>query len=269
MTQHAIDQTFTAVALANGVRLNYVEQGDLDGPAVIMLHGFSDSSFSWSEVLPQLSPEFHVFALDQRGHGDSDRPDDGYTIGDFAGDVVAFMDAVGLPSATVVGHSMGSWIAQRVASVAPERVERLVLIGSSATTIAGADELKAALDELEEPMPEAFVREFQSSTIRRPVADAFFKRVVGESMKVPVRVWQAAAAGFVADDRWAEPERLTMPILILWGDEDTYFTLDDQNALRAALPHATFTVYPGTGHALQWEQPERFAADIETFMRGV
>jgi pimeloyl-ACP methyl ester carboxylesterase len=267
MTQHAINQTYTSALLTNGVRLHYVEQGDPDGQAVIMLHGFSDSSFSWSEVLPWLSPEFHVFALDQRGHGDSDRPDDGYTIGDFAGDVVAFMDAAGLSTATVVGHSMGSWIAQRVASIAPERVERLVLIGSSATTIAGADELKAALDELEEPMPEDFVREFQSSTIRRPVADAFFERVVGESMKVPVRVWQAAAAGFVADDRWADPERLTMPILIFWGDEDTYFTLDDQNALRAALSHATFTVYPGTGHALQWEQPAQFAADLDAFMR--
>src|SRR5215213_869174 len=95
---------FQDVTLPTGVRLRYAAQGDPAGPGIILLHGFTDSWFSWSEVLPRLSPSLNVFALDQRGHGDSDRPDTGYALDDFAGDVLAFMDAVGLGSATVVGH---------------------------------------------------------------------------------------------------------------------------------------------------------------------
>jgi pimeloyl-ACP methyl ester carboxylesterase len=269
MTQHAIDQTFTSVLLANGVRLNYVEQGDPDGPAVIMLHGVSDSSFSWSEVLPRLSPSWHVFALDQRGHGDSDRPEVGYTLDDFAGDVIDFMDAVGLSTATVVGHSMGSFIAQRTASTAPHRVERLVLIGSCVSPTAALDELNTEVQGLEEPLPEAFAVEFQASTIHRPLADSFFEQAVAETLKVPLHVLQETVAGWLAEDRWAESDRLSMPVLVLWGDKDSLFSREDQSALRSALPHATFTMYPETGHALHWEQPERFAADLDTFMRGV
>ncbi|MGD9894078.1 MAG: alpha/beta fold hydrolase, partial [Dehalococcoidia bacterium] len=261
-------QTFTSTLLATGVRLNYVEQGDPNGPAVIMLHGFSDSSFSWSEVLPRLSPEFHVFALDQRGHGGSDRPESGYTIGDFAGDVIAFMDAVGLPMATVVGHSMGSFIAQRVASIASHRVERLVLIGSTVSRTAILTDLQAEVAELAEPLPEVFAVEFQASTIHRPLADSFFKRAVQETLKVPLRVLRETVAGWFVEERWAAPEHLTMPVLILWGDQDAFFHREDQDALLAALPLAAFTAYPETGHALHWEQPERFAADLDAFMRG-
>src|SRR6266545_3156736 len=99
---------FATADLETGLRLRYAEQGDPTGPAIILLHGYSDSWFSWSEVLPRLSPAYHVFALDQRGHGDSERPADGYGVSDFAADVLAFMNAAGLPTATVVGHSMGS-----------------------------------------------------------------------------------------------------------------------------------------------------------------
>jgi len=257
---------FATARLETGLRVRYAEQGDPAGPAIILLHGYSDSWFSWSEVLPRLSPAYHVFALDQRGHGDSERPADGYGVSDFAADVLALMNAAGLPTATVVGHSMGSWIAQRVASIAPRRIERLVLVGSSASRIAAVDELYAAVQTLDDPVPADFVREFQASTIHRPVAGAFCERVVAESLKVPARVWRATAAGWFAEKRWAEPERLGMPVLIVWGDQDAYFLREHQHALTAALPHAHLTVYSGTGHAVHWEEPERFARDLQAFV---
>src|ERR671921_2542583 len=121
---------FATMPLKTGLRLHYAEQGDLTGEAIVLLHGYSDSWFSFSRVLPLLSPEYHAFALTQRGHGDSDKPQCCYTPQDFASDVVAFMDAVGIEDATVVGASTGALFAQRVALDYPHRVGRLVLIGA-------------------------------------------------------------------------------------------------------------------------------------------
>jgi non-heme chloroperoxidase len=94
---------FATVHLATGPRLHYAEQGDPTGEAILFLHGYSDSWFSFSRVLPLLSPEYHAFALTQRGHGDSDRPECCYALEDFAADV----GAVGVEEATLVGHSTG------------------------------------------------------------------------------------------------------------------------------------------------------------------
>jgi non-heme chloroperoxidase len=106
---------FATTRLATDVTLHYAEQGDPTGEAIIFLHGYVDSWFSFSRVLPLLSPAYHAFVPDQRGHGDSDKPECCYTVDDFTTDVDAFMEAVGIEEATLVGDSSGGMIAQRVA----------------------------------------------------------------------------------------------------------------------------------------------------------
>ena len=125
------DVQFSSVLLKTGVRLRYAYKGDPSGTPVILLHGYGDSWFSYSPILPLLDNKYRVYIPDQRGHGDSDRPVGGYALQQFAADVVAFMDAMNVKQATIVGHSMGSFVAQHVAVHAPERVNRLVLIGSA------------------------------------------------------------------------------------------------------------------------------------------
>src|ERR687895_1021601 len=125
------DVEFATTQLATGVRLHYAERGDQVGEAIVFLHGYSDAWYSFSRVLPLLSPEYHAFALTERGHGDSDKPQCCYTLDDYAADVDAFMDAVGIEGATLVSHSGGTLIAPRVALSYPHRVSRLVLIGAA------------------------------------------------------------------------------------------------------------------------------------------
>jgi pimeloyl-ACP methyl ester carboxylesterase len=162
---------------------------------------------------------------------------------------------------------MGSFVAQRVASIAPQRLDRLVLVATAPTPqLAAIEELQGAVGDLADPVPEDFVREFQASTIHRPIPEAFFERVVVESLKLPARVWQATTAAWLTEHRWADPARLTMPVLILWGDRDEVTPRGEQDQLVATLPDAAFTVYPETGHALHWEQPERFVHDLEAFL---
>ena len=254
--------------LATGVRLRYAEQGDPAAQPLILLHGYSDSWFSYSRVLTGLARRHRVYALDLKGHGDSDRPAGGYTMRDMAGDVVAFMDANGIRPATVVGHSMGSFVAQQVAVRAPERVTRLVLIGSATTfrKLEGVPELARAVDALSDPVPHEFAREFQVSTIHHPVPDEFLDRAVAESLKLPARVWRAVMAGMLATGPAGALGERGIPTLILWGDRDACFARSEQEALVAAIPSAVLKVYPETGHALHWERPEGFVRDLEAFV---
>lgn len=258
---------FADVHLRTGVQLHYAEQGDPDGDPIIMLHGYTDSWFSFSRVLTLLPITYHIYALDQRGHGDSERQASGYTMPDLASDVVAFMDAMGLPSATLVGHSMGSLVALEVALAAPRQVERLVLLGSGTNVRSkGMLELQQAVEVLDDPVPAEFAREFQVSTIYHPVPDDFLNRAVAESLKLPAHVWRAALAGQLAVDYMNHLNRIQMPALVLRGDRDTVFPRDAQESLVAGLTTAVSKVYPETGHALHWERPEQFVHDLKDFI---
>lgn len=269
MSNQILSVRFSSVQLATGVRLRYAEQGDPDTQPVILLHGGTDSWYSFSRIMPALAETSHVYALEQRGHGDSDRPAEGYSMSDFASDVVAFMDALGLPSAVLVGHSMGSLVALQVALDAPQRVRRLALIGSG--THVQNQELIAfheALGTLEGVVPEEIAREFQASTIYAPVPDAFLDRVVAECRKAPAHVWRALLEGCLAADYSDNLRDISMPTLILRGEQDTVFPRDAQDALARGLPRATLKVYRETGHAIHWERPEQVGEDLSAFIRA-
>ena len=232
------DVQFSTTQLATGVTLHYAEKGDPTGEAIIFLHGYSDSWFSFSRVLPLLSLEYHAFALTQRGHGDSDKPECCYTPDDFAADVDAFMDAVGIEEATLVGASTGALFAQRAVLSYPRRVGRLVLIGAQT------------------PANEAVF--------------GFLDTVVSESLKLPARVWRdyfEQAVLSIDHDYVLSLREIDMPTLVLWGEQDPLFPREEQERLAAAISGATFRVYPETGHAVHWDRPEWVVRDLEAFMK--
>src|SRR3712207_1175610 len=263
-------QFSTTPLLSTGVRLHYAERGDQGGEAIIFLHGYTDSWYSFSRVLPLLSAEYHAFALTQRGHGDSDKPECCYTPDDFAADVDAFMDALSIEEATLVGGSGGAFIARRVALDYPHRVSRLVLMSSGATLV--DNEAVMGLGEqmlaLEDPISPEFVREFQESMMYHPGPDEFLDTVVSESLKLPAHVWRDYWEG-VALARYdaARLGEIDVPTLIMWGEQDVVFAREDQEQLVAAIPGATLKVYPETGHAVHWDRPEWVVRDLEEFIK--
>jgi non-heme chloroperoxidase len=262
---------FATARLATGPRLHYAEQGDRTGEAIVFLHAYVDSWFSYSRVLPLLSPEYHAFAPDQRGHGDSDKPECCYTVDDYAADVDAFMEVVGIEETTLVGDSSGGLIAQRVALDYPQRVSRLVLIGSPTTLVNNETVVelgKEMLATLEDPIPLEFVREFVLGTIHNPVPEEFLERAVSESLKVPARVWRDYMEGVVLTvDDTARLGEIGAPTLILWGEQDALLPREEQERRAAAILNATLRVYPETGHLAHWVRPEWVVRDLEEFMK--
>jgi len=254
--------------LPNGIRLRYVQQGPADGSAIIMLHGYTDSWYSFSRALPLLPSAFRAIVPDQRGHGGSDRPPRGYSMDDFAGDVLALMNDLQISTATVVGHSMGSFVARRLAAIAPDRLSGLVLVGAgvSANTPAVA-ELGRAVERLTDPVDLTFVREFQVAMVYNRVPDAFLTRVVTNSARVPAFVWKDAFAGLI-DERSIQ-DIPSVPTLVLGGNRDTVFSEADQRALADRIPGAAVRIVPDIGHSLQWEDPGRFVTELFSFTRSL
>jgi pimeloyl-ACP methyl ester carboxylesterase len=261
---------FRDITLASGLRLRYAEQGRPGGTPLLFLHGYGDSWFSFSAVMAALPEEVHALALDQRGYGDSDKPEAGYAMEDFAADAAAFLAARALPPALLIGHSMGSFIARQAALAAPGCAAGLVLIGSALHPAnEGIRAFQDALRDLADPVPAAFAREFQAGGSFRPLPEEFFERIVAESVKAPARVWRGALAGLLAAQDAGRLGGLRVPALVLWGDRDSVFSREEQAALAAALPAARLKIYADTGHALPWEQPRACAADILEFLESL
>jgi pimeloyl-ACP methyl ester carboxylesterase len=185
----------------------------------------------------------------------------------FAADVLAFMDAMNLKQATIVGHSMGSFVAQHVAAIAPERVSKLVLVGSATTIRTNTVlELQREIGRLADQVPEKFVHDFQLSTVYQPLSQEFLQSLMKQSMKIPAHVWREVMAEMVAPDADVELKKIKTPTLILWGDKETIFPRSEQDSLVSALKNSKLKVYADTGHAPHWERPEWFAKDLQEFI---
>jgi pimeloyl-ACP methyl ester carboxylesterase len=261
------------VTLPSGICLEVVERGDPAGLPLVLLHGVTDSWRSFEPLLRLIPPTLRAFALSQRGHGRSSRPRDGYGYADFAEDLRAFLDSMELPRALVVGHSMGSLVAQRFAVDHPERVAGLVLMGAFQTLCGDlglADFVAAKIEPLRDPISPAFAREWQESTLARAVPEQFLDLVVAETLEVPARVWHAAFGAFLRTPDFShELARVGAPALVVWGDRDTYASRAQQEGLIAALPRAQLVIYAGAGHALHWEDPVELARQVSAFAERI
>ena len=255
------------LALATGVELHCAELGDENGKAIVFLHGWPDSWFSFSRVAEQLPAGYRAFLVDQRGFGESDRPRDGYAIQQFANDVAAFLDASSLDRAIVVGHSFGTFVARALAIARPNRVERLALVGTGWT---GSNEVTrevlASLEGLTDPVSEEFAREFQTGTLHAPVPEEFFDRLVTESLKLPARLWRTVFESIVKYDDTQHLAHIQVPALVIWGDHEALFARDEQHRVVAAIPDARLQIYTDIGHCPNWECPDRVAADLFRFI---
>jgi pimeloyl-ACP methyl ester carboxylesterase len=248
------------------VQLPVVAAGDPAGMPVVLLHGLSDSWRSFETVLSHLHV-VRAMAMTLRGHGDAPKPDGGYDAGTLADDVVAVLDDAGVQRAVVVGHSMGTIIGTRLAIDHPERVAGLVLAGGRAT-FDGPDmrEFFGFLDGIEDPVDPGFLREFQESTVERPVPAGVIDSAVAESCKVPARVWRALAAGTLRADHTADLGLVEAPTLLCAGGTDPYVSLEDQRVLLHGIPDARLWTIPGAGHAMHWEDPAGFARGLLAFI---
>lgn len=255
------------VRLPSGLTIECAEQGRRGGPALLMLHGITDTWRSFEPVMPWLPREWHVLSMTQRGHGGSSAATSLRTR-DFAADAASLIAALRLPPVLVVGHSMGAVNALRMAIDHPTLVRGVVAAGAFASFSDKpefVDFVQSQILTLGEQVPRELAESFQRDTLAGPVAPGLLESMVDECLRTPSATWRGAFAALLEDDFTAELHTIAAPVLLPWGDADAFSPESDQQRLERQLPRATREVYAGVGHALHWEQPRRFAADLMRF----
>ncbi len=275
----APDAVRKTVLLANGMTVGYIELGDPKKPPLVSLHGYTNSSLAYLPLGRLLARNSHVYLLDMRGHGISDKPECCYARIDFAYDIKLFLDHFGLDRADVVGHSLGSFVAYTFAAYWPQRTRNLVLIASPAAS--GREKIKprkprpasalgAAADEairnLKDPIdPDS---PFMIEWWNVPSLDQDTQRMIRrESARIPANVWRAIQdQGASSDNLAATLDRIKAPTLLVFGGKDSLVGPGRRATLIALLPQAKVALFPQLGHSLPEENPPLVAASIHDFL---
>jgi pimeloyl-ACP methyl ester carboxylesterase len=298
--------------------MRYLDVGPSDGPGVFLLHGYTDTSRSMAPVmdaLHRLLPGLDLIDLDLRGHGASSlpagagcpaAPDTCFQRIDFARDIVAFTDARHIARATMVGHSMGTLVAQELGLSFPQRVDRLVLISTATDgqSEPAVGDLLGLVDGVWEPAFEAAGYSWPAGVYGVPRASPPPTSRTSSSTGMPTRSptrrssrrsslrqprsrsarGSARLEAITETDNTQRLERLTRPTLVLWAVQDAIFSPDTQQKLIGALDVAAahggsfwwkqYGVLPPPasgeqtdfGHNLVWEAPGAVALDIASFL---
>lgn len=247
----------------NGVRHHYLSRGE--GPPVVLVHGLGGSLHVWHGVIENLALHHHVVALDLRGHGRSDGAGGTFSIGSFASDVEALLGALELPAVTLVGHSLGSLVAQQLAATRPEAVDTLVLVGGISYF---EPPMKQAYVERAERVEsggmDALVDEWLPGALA-PRTAAEHPQLVGLLRELFLRndpVSYAKSCRALATMPAIGRERIGQPTLLMVGDHDRSTPIAMTEELHRDIPVSEVRVLPGAAHWASLECPDAIAAAL-------
>jgi pimeloyl-ACP methyl ester carboxylesterase len=272
----AFDAMKKTAQLPDGVTLAYIDTGNPTGPPVVLIHGYTDNARDWVPLLPYLSKRFRLILVDIRGHGKSSKPECCYTRLDFAYDIKLLLDALSIRQADVIGHSLGSIIAQTFAEYWPERTDRIVLVSSTGGRPPGSTappqfDFAAEIRKLKDPIdPDSpfMIAWWDSPT---PVNPDFIRRQRQDSAAIPLKIWlavldEALPGATTYTDLQSTLPRLKAPTLLIWGSKDPLMEEPVRKTLRNALPGAQVKIFEGLGHNPFWEDPAAVARVINAFL---
>jgi len=233
------------------------------------------SSAVWEKALPLFDPGYRWLALDLRGFGRSDKPEAGYGCAELAEDIAAFLDALGLPQAVLIGHSFGGLVIQHFAARHPERVLALVLADTFAATLPPKGLTPAVQQRIDGyGSPEqnrrvfsaAVPRYFDPANVTGDQIDRFVE-IGAQAGNTALR--QALRANYTTPAiPVARYAALEAPTLILVTTHDPFGTFDKAVAMSDALPRSRIGVIARCGHTPMWERPEAFARMVSEFLKA-
>jgi pimeloyl-ACP methyl ester carboxylesterase len=252
-----------------GAKINYVEAGDASKPVVVLLHGLGSSSVAWQFNIAALAAKYRVIAPDQIGFGKSDKPMLKYRVGTYVDFLDKFLSEIKVEKATLVGNSLGGWVAAWTAIKYPNRVEKIILADAAGLKPAEVDfNLIYSLnystrDEIRQLVKlifynqaifgsEAFID--QSMNVRVAAGDGYTINSLIESIK--------RSEDFL-DGQLAKIQK---PTLIIWGKQDGLLKLADGERFKREIAGSELIVFDQCGHVPQVEKAADFNAAVLKFL---
>lgn len=259
---------------AGGIRTHYLEAGT--GQPVLMLHGSGpgvSGTANWQRNIPELSQRFHVVAPDIVGFGETDRPEDiVYSLRSWTDHIWAFLDAVGIEQTAIVGNSLGGRIALQMATDHPERISRMVLMGSPGVGMTPTEGLAAL--RAYEPSHEAMRHMLKTYFAVDPNLITEELVTIRYEASIAHGAYEAYRAMFFDPKHKGselaitaeEVRAITTPSLLVHGREDKVVPLAVSVAMLDLLPNADLHVFSRCGHWTQIERADEFSALVADYL---
>jgi pimeloyl-ACP methyl ester carboxylesterase len=263
-----------------GLTFHYVTWGPESAPPLVLLHGLTSHARSWDALGRELSGSRRVIALDQRGHGDSDRaPDGDYRVATMAGDVAGFVDAIGLERFELLGLSMGGRVGIAYAGAHAARIERLCIVdigpdihppgmerirrmmAVSPERIGSEEEVVELARRANPRAPEAGLRERVRHAVRH-LPDGGLEWKYDKALRDMMR----HGGRRETIDLWEPLRRITAPTLLVRGADSDVLSTEVAKRMIEALPDGRLVEIPGAGHPVPMDQPEAFARAVRAFL---
>jgi pimeloyl-ACP methyl ester carboxylesterase len=252
------------VAVVYGQNIHYFEAGE--GPAVILLHGLGAVKEIWGNNLGAFSGKYHVYAIDQIGFGQSDKPHLDYRVATFTDFLYGFMQSQHLNKATLVGNSLGGWIALDFTLQHPEMVDKVVLVNAAGMPFQGSVNVNL------NPASLAATRKMLESLFydKKMVTDAFVQTVFTNHLRNnDGYTIDRTLQGFSVENQFLDEAKLASvhaPTLVVWGREDELLPLASGEKFRDHIPGAKMVVFDKCGHVPQIENPMNFNRVVLDFL---
>ncbi|KKM09879.1 hypothetical protein SY88_17015 [Clostridiales bacterium PH28_bin88] len=256
----------------NGIQLYYEEHGA--GEPLLLIEGLGYATWMWYRQVPDLNREYRVILFDNRGVGESDKPDLPYTIEMMAADAAGVLRSLGIRRAHILGVSMGGYIAQAFASQYPDLTHTLTLVCTSFGGPRAAPMPRSTLDAMTrvtgltpeeailQGMSVAFAPEFFSSH------QAEVRKIAGWRLARPTPryAWEHQFNAVARADLEERTAGIQAPTLILTGDADLVVPAKNSRLLADTIPGSRLVVFPGAGHLVFIEQATEFNREVLAFL---
>jgi len=255
------------------------------GRPLLLVHGFPAAKEDFADHLDALGDlGWHAVAPDQRGHGESDKPEpeDAYSLAILADDLLRLADALGWSTFTLLGHSMGGMVAQQVAITAPDRLDGLILMDTSHGHLAEipADLLDLGKQVVREGGMQAYLDASKALEGGGPLDTPAYLRMIADNpdyaaygdrkaLAASPHMWLGLVDELVSGaDRLDVLRTVDVPTLVIVGEQDTPF-LGHSERMAAAMPRATLVVLPDAGHSPQFENPKTWWTAVSEWLTAV
>lgn len=258
---------------ADGLETHYEDQGE--GPTLVLVHAATLDLHSWRHQTQALKQDHRVIAYDLRGHGQTPDPDDRpYSVDTLADDLARFVDALGLDRPIVCGLSLGGMVAQTYASRHPHRLSALVLAGAPTPTPLSVSERlqRSLLPRTIVPVARLIGYERMKKGLIRVQEKVHGKEAMGaftarDLPPMSTEAFARAVRCFASFDKTqVDLRKLTMPTLVMYGENEPPFIREHAERLQQVLPDVTVRVLPDAGHASCLDAPEAFTDAVRRFL---
>ena len=241
----------------NGIRLAYDRRGK--GTPMVLLHGFPLDHHLWDEVVPLLEDQFDLIIPDLRGFGGSSTVDSFYSMEDYASDVAALLDHLGIPKAAIVGHSMGGYAALAFARLFPDRVSGLGLVSSQ--VLDDAPERKEGRYKSAAEVADKGIGSVVETMAPKFTSDTRLQEYARTSMEKQQPAAYIGALKAMAERVDSTPllSTINYPVVLIHGDADSLIPVDRAREVKASFPQSHFVEIRGAGHMPMMEAKEQTA----------